>query len=61
VRGRDYVTPDDIKAVAVPALSHRILIRNAVRGREQRAEEIVRKLLGQVEVPAEPAVLAERK
>ncbi|WP_199620830.1 AAA family ATPase [Paenibacillus alkalitolerans] len=61
VRGRDYVTPDDIKSVAVSALSHRLLIRNAVRGREQRAEEVVRKLLNEVEVPAEPAVLSERR
>ena len=31
VEGRDYVTPDDVKALAVPVLSHRILLKNHLR------------------------------
>ncbi|WP_274364881.1 AAA family ATPase [Paenibacillus thermotolerans] len=55
VKGRDFVTPDDIKAVAVPVLAHRILLQGAIRGRERRSEEVVRKLLNELEVPAEAA------
>lgn len=55
VKGRDFVTPDDIKAVAVPVLSHRLLLQGAIRGRERRSEEVVRKLLNELEVPAETA------
>lgn len=62
VQGRDFVTPDDIKAVAVPVLAHRLLLRNAVRGREQGSEDVVRKLLHQIEVPAEASVMrADRR
>lgn len=53
VNGRDYVTPDDVKVVAVPVLAHRILTRHAVRQHAQGGEEAIRKLLHTVEVPAE--------
>lgn len=53
--GRDYVTPDDLKAVAVPVLAHRILLQYGARGRDQRASELIRKLLAEVEVPTEAA------
>jgi len=59
VQGRDYVSPDDVKAVAVPVLSHRIMTRHASRQRGQGGEAIVRKLLNAVEVPAE--ALSERR
>jgi MoxR-like ATPase len=61
VRGRDYVTPDDIKTVAVPVLSHRLLIRGAARTRDLQGGEVIRRLLGEIEVPAESAVYSERK
>jgi MoxR-like ATPase len=59
VKGRDYVTPDDVKAMALPVLSHRIILRNPVRTREHRGAELVQKLLNEIAVPAE-APLANR-
>ncbi|HZG56293.1 MoxR family ATPase [Paenibacillus sp.] len=55
IRGRAYVSPDDVKAAAVPVLSHRLLTRHAARTRDAGGADVVRRLLQQVEVPAEPA------
>lgn len=57
VHGRDYVIPDDIKALAVPVLAHRIVPHHMSRMQTGRSEELVRQVLGQTEVPAEPASL----
>ncbi|MDQ0194364.1 AAA family ATPase [Paenibacillus wynnii] len=57
IRGRDYVTPDDIKAVAVPVLAHRLLFNHGLKSREGQAAELVHQVLQQVEVPAERVVL----
>jgi MoxR-like ATPase len=48
---RDYVTPEDVKAVAVPALAHRISLRPELWVRRVRAADVVADLLGTVEVP----------
>ncbi|EES74146.1 ATPase family associated with various cellular activities (AAA) [Paenibacillus sp. oral taxon 786 str. D14] len=61
VRGRDYVTPDDIKAVAVPVLAHRLLLRHSLRGADNPGAEVVRQALEQVEVPAETVLAAQGK
>lgn len=53
VKGRDFVTPDDVKAVAVPVLAHRVLSRHPAKRHGQGSEESIRKLLNTVEVPAE--------
>ncbi|MCZ8524101.1 MULTISPECIES: AAA family ATPase [Paenibacillus] len=53
LRGRDFVTPDDIKALAVPVLSHRIVLKPGLRLRPQAAEALVRRLLEELPVPAE--------
>ncbi|WP_123041608.1 AAA family ATPase [Cohnella candidum] len=55
VRGRDYVTPDDIKTLAEPVLAHRLLLRHSMHGRDERSAETVRALLREIEVPAEPS------
>jgi len=60
LNGRDYATPDDVKAVAVPALAHRIVTRHAARARDGGGADVVRRALQRVEVPAEPA-LADRE
>jgi MoxR-like ATPase len=51
LRGRDYVIPDDVKHVAVACLAHRMMMNpeNALSG--ETAEEVVRELLKEVEVP----------
>jgi len=43
--GRDYVIPDDIKALAVPAIAHRLIIKTAATVRDVDAALIVRELL----------------
>jgi MoxR-like ATPase len=56
--GRDYVTPEDVKAVAVPALAHRLILRPELWVRRVRTEDVVAELLEQVPTPppeAEPA------
>jgi len=49
--GRDYVLPDDVKAVAKPALVHRLILKPELWMRELAAEEIVEKALSIVPVP----------
>jgi MoxR-like ATPase len=51
VDGRDYVLPDDVKAMAVPALAHRLIVGSAARIREVDAREIVQELLDKIPVP----------
>ncbi len=49
--GRDHVLPDDIKALAVPVLGHRIIVSPAARLRELSADRIVQETLYSVPVP----------
>jgi MoxR-like ATPase len=51
LRKRDYVTPDDIKNVAVPALAHRVTLRPELWVRQVSADEVVAKLLAAVPTP----------
>jgi MoxR-like ATPase len=52
LRGRDFVTPEDVKAVAVPALAHRLTLQPEVWVQRVSAEDVVRELLTRVRVPA---------
>ena len=51
IRGRSYVTPDDVKVIAPYALSHRTILTPQARLRGRTAEDVVMELLSQVEVP----------
>ena len=54
VDGREYVVPDDIKRLAVPALAHRVLVRarlERVAGSELEADAIIDALLQEIPVP----------
>ncbi len=51
LNGRDHVLPDDIKALALPILAHRIIVNPAARLREVNAERIVQEILLGVPVP----------
>ncbi|MNH93834.1 ATPase family [compost metagenome] len=53
LRGRDYVLPDDIKALAKPIFAHRILTRTRVRSQDHQAEAILDTILAQTPVPTE--------
>ena len=50
--GRDYVTPDDVKAIAVPALAHRLALKPELWVERRRSDDVVRELLDQVPTPA---------
>ncbi len=49
-RGRRYATPDDVKAMAIPALSHRLLLRTD-RGGRLDSDDAVGEILADVPVP----------
>jgi MoxR-like ATPase len=49
--GRDFVTPDDVKAVAVPALGHRLMLRPELWVQKLSADDVVRDLLETVPTP----------
>ncbi len=51
VRGQEFVTPDDIKAMAVPALAHRVILKSMARLRERTQEAVIADLLEQQPVP----------
>jgi len=51
IRGQDYVTPDDIKVLARPALAHRIILKSMARLRERTQESVIGDLLEQQPVP----------
>jgi MoxR-like ATPase len=59
--GRDFVTPEDVKAVAVPALAHRLMLRPELWVQQLAADDVVRAILETVPTPAaeEPAPAAE--
>jgi MoxR-like ATPase len=52
VGGRDFVTPDDVKHIAVPALAHRIMLRPELWIQRVSAEDVVRDCLDSCPVPA---------
>src|ERR671935_1257846 len=52
LRGRDFLTPEDVKAVAVSALAHRLMLRPELWAQRVRPEDIVRELLDTVPTPA---------
>lgn len=52
IAGRDYVTPEDVKAVAVPALAHRITIRPELWMSDVSGRSVVTSVLGHVPAPA---------
>jgi MoxR-like ATPase len=58
VKGRDYVIPEDVKAVAVAALAHRITVRPELWLQEVTGATVVRSVLETV--PAPPTVMARR-
>ena len=52
IRGRDFVIPDDIKRLAVPVLSHRVIAKGYLQGTQRQAlEAIVTRLVEEIPVP----------
>jgi MoxR-like ATPase len=52
LRGRDYVLPDDVKAIAAPALGHRLTLKPELWVRRVRPEAVVTDLVETVPTPA---------
>jgi MoxR-like ATPase len=50
--GRDFVTPEDVKAVAVPALSHRLMLKPELWVQRVQPEDVIRESLETVPAPA---------
>jgi MoxR-like ATPase len=51
LQGRDFVIPDDIKQVAVPALAHRVTLRPELWVRQVSADDVVQAVLSAVPTP----------
>jgi MoxR-like ATPase len=51
LRRRGYVTPEDIKAVGVDVLRHRVILTYEAEAEEMTSEHVVRKIFEQIEVP----------
>ncbi|HNT26264.1 MAG TPA: MoxR family ATPase [Anaerolineales bacterium] len=51
MQGRDYVLPDDIKALVKPTLAHRVILGPAARLRDLTAEQVLDEILTRVPVP----------
>jgi MoxR-like ATPase len=52
MEGRDYVIPDDVKALAVTVLAHRLIVKSQASLREVDPDRIVREILASVPVTA---------
>lgn len=51
IRNRDFVTPDDVKSMVKPILSHRIILKPEYRLREVSTENVLDKILGLINIP----------
>jgi MoxR-like ATPase len=51
ISGRDYVLPDDIKALAISTLAHRVILGPGARLRDLTAQQVVEEILASVPVP----------
>ena len=51
LRGRDYVLPDDVKRIARPVLTHRLILKPESRLRKATAEQIVEEVIAEIAVP----------
>lgn len=51
LNGRAYVIPDDIRAISIDVLQHRIGLTYEAEAEQIKADEIIRRIIGSVEVP----------
>ncbi len=54
IRGRSFVTPDDVKHLVEPVLGHRLVLRHEGRLRGAAADRVLRAIVESTPVPAEP-------
>ncbi|MBS4537110.1 MoxR family ATPase [Clostridium sp. D2Q-11] len=53
IQGRDFVTPDDIKAIIKPIFRHRIIVQGRSRFTSINIDQIIEGIVKEVEVPSE--------
>ncbi|TVS17188.1 MAG: MoxR family ATPase [Planctomycetaceae bacterium] len=51
IRGRNYVQPDDVKRIAAPVLTHRLILRPESRLRKITAEHVLSEVIAEIAVP----------
>jgi MoxR-like ATPase len=51
MRGRDFVQPDDVKRVAGPVMTHRLILRPESRLRKVTTEQVVKEVIEEIAVP----------
>jgi len=51
IRGRGFVTPEDVKAIAYDVLRHRILLTYEAEAEEMKSDAVIREILNKIEVP----------
>ena len=59
IRGREYVIPDDVKALAKPILVHRLVLNTDAELSDVRHEDVVEDILGGIEPPGSEAIEGE--
>ncbi|WP_084215723.1 AAA family ATPase [Pseudonocardia spinosispora] len=58
--GRDFVTPDDVKTLAVPTLAHRLSLRPEMWVRRVQAEDVLTRILSKVAAPRTVSTSSDR-
>ncbi len=53
IQGRDFVLPDDIKRIALPVLSHRLVVKPSARIHNLSTENIVKEIINSVDIPTQ--------
>jgi len=51
IRGRDFITPDDVKEIAYPAMRHRIILTPEKEMEGKTTDDVIKTILNKVEVP----------
>lgn len=51
IRGRGYVTPEDVKTVGMDVLRHRIIVTYEAEAEEMTSEDVVKRVFDEIEVP----------
>ncbi len=56
IKGRDYVVPDDVKAMVNPVLAHRLVVSQMMRYKENEVQKLLDQLIQEVVVPTEEEI-----
>ncbi len=51
IRGRNFVLPDDVKIIAPPVMTHRVILKPESRMRKIQAEDVISNILAEIAVP----------